>query len=81
MTIPNTVSPGESSITVIVLMNTIVISEAYTTGNNDLYWALLLFLPLLLIALRERRGKKRKAVKTFTGQPKENLLRLTTNNN
>ena len=63
MTIPNTVSPGESIITVIVLMNTIVISEAYTPGNNNLYWALLLSLPVLFIALRGRRENRRKAVK------------------
>ena len=81
MTARNTGSPRENMITVLMLINVILISEAYTTGNNDLYWALMLFLPLFLIAVRERRGKKRKAVKTFTGQPKENLLRLTTNNN
>jgi hypothetical protein len=65
MTTSNTASTRESIITVIVLINVILISEAYTTGNADLYWALLFSLPVLLIAVRERRDKKRKAVKGF----------------
>lgn len=34
----------------LVVLNGIIVKEAYT-GNDDLYWALLITLPLLLFAI------------------------------
>jgi hypothetical protein len=42
---------------IIVLINVIVISEAYT-GNESLYWMLLITAPMLMLAVINVRKKK-----------------------
>ena len=62
----NTASPGGTIIMVIVVISATVISEAYTSGNDNLYWSLLLFLPVIFFALRRPRKEKRKSGKKFS---------------
>ena len=52
-------NPSVSStiITLLLMVNIIIVSTAYTAGPHW-YWALVVTLPLLLLALWDRRQKK-----------------------
>ena len=66
MSTRNTVTPTGTIIMVIVVISATLISEAYTTGNNDLYWVLFLFLPVLLFAIIRTRREKTKSSKNVS---------------
>ena len=66
MSTRNTVSPRGTIIMVIVVVYATVISEAYTAGNDNLYWSLFLLLPVIFFAVRRPRKEKRKASKKFS---------------
>ena len=61
----NNPSVSSTLITLLVMVNIIIVSIAYTAGPYW-YWALLVTMPLFLLALRDRHQKKH-AIGRYTG--------------
>jgi glutamate synthase domain-containing protein 2 len=59
-----TVSISNLILFIIILANAVVIKIAYT-GNQIWYWALLITMPLLLIAIRDMRQRKHAIIRNF----------------
>ena len=59
-----TIAVSSAILFVVVLLNVIVVSAAYTAGSGW-YWALLLTLPLLLLAIHDTRQKKHAIIRNY----------------
>jgi hypothetical protein len=58
------ISVGGAILLIVVLLNTIILQTAYT-GNDTWYWALLVTVPLLFIAIWDRQQKKHAIMRNF----------------
>ena len=58
------VSVSGTIVFILVLLNGIILQLAYV-NNNNLYWALLFSLPLLLLAIYNTRQKKRAILRNY----------------
>jgi hypothetical protein len=58
------VSVSNMIVLLLIIINVIIVKTAYT-GNSNWYWALLLFVPLLLLAISNIRQKKHAILRNF----------------
>ena len=58
------VSFSRMVVLVLLLVNAVILKIAFT-GNSDWYWALVIFVPLLLLAISNIRQKKHAILRNF----------------
>lgn len=62
--IENIISPRAAILSVLIAVNVIILVLAYV-GNGNTYWWLIISLPLLLVAVRDRKQKKHAIIRNF----------------